>query len=352
MRVFYLSGARSKERRMLEYSTNIEYREVSIHLRRDIGFLLLKKLYKCLAIMRRFSPELILIESPGACAIAAVLLKRMYKVKLVTRIKGVSWKEYEEINCKIPLKEKIAKFLNFRSSLWILKNSDEILPISKSVRDYIKYRVSGNHSLRIVHIPYNERGDDATSVTYHGKRYILTVTNFNFWGKVKPLMETIPIVFPLINRMDLEWLILGDGFFLDKCKDLSRRYQDHVKFLGRRNAYIYYKGPVIYMLYISGMDGLPNVLLEASINKLPIIVDRESPAAEFIKDGYNGIVADLNDEGCLLNTMERLVKDEAYRRKLGENANAYVHKNFSLERVSIELEEALRRCLNDVQKSI
>ncbi|MDM8536268.1 glycosyltransferase family 4 protein [Desulfobacterales bacterium HSG17] len=347
MKVLYISSERSEESILLKTADNIEFREVQIHLRKDMGFPIIKKVYDTYKIAKLFCPDLILAEQLGMGTFFTVFIKKKYNILLVTRMKGNLWKEYQEIQFKISFKEKIAKLLNYLSALWILKNTDAVLPISNSVKNCIDAKMKNPPQSYIAHIPHSKNLTGNRKIQRKNpNRNILTVTNFNFWGKVEPLVNSIPMIYPLLEKFDIEWIILGEGTFLEKCKNISKPYRKYVRFLGYQPTKPYYNGSAVCMLYISGLDGLPNVLLESFYYKLPVIINQNCPAVEFISDGYNGIIVNSDDSESICSTLEKLFNNDSYRKFLSDNAYQYLYDNFSLSVVSSELENALKKCIH------
>lgn len=72
----------------------------------------------------------------------------------------------------------------------------------------------------------------------------------------------------------------------------------------------------------SNNEGMPNALIEAMALGLPVI-STDCPcggAAALINDGENGILIPVGDAYALSDAFRRILSDEEYARKLGENA--------------------------------
>jgi glycosyltransferase involved in cell wall biosynthesis len=78
-------------------------------------------------------------------------------------------------------------------------------------------------------------------------------------------------------------------------------------------------------------DGLPNVLMEAAHQRLPIVSTRAAAIAEFIDDGANGLLAAPAAPADLAHAVERLVRAPALRRRLADAANHTVRTRFSFD---------------------
>lgn len=70
----------------------------------------------------------------------------------------------------------------------------------------------------------------------------------------------------------------------------------------------------------SWYEGMPNALLEAMCLGLPCVSTRVSGAKDLIKNGYNGLLIDVNDTQSMAKAFHLLAEDKQKRKELGENA--------------------------------
>jgi glycosyltransferase involved in cell wall biosynthesis len=78
-------------------------------------------------------------------------------------------------------------------------------------------------------------------------------------------------------------------------------------------------------------DGLPNVLMEAAHQGLPVVSTRAAAIAEFVEDGVSGLLVPPADPAALAGALERLARDPALRRRLADAANHTVRTRFSFD---------------------
>lgn len=343
MRVLYISGRRREESPLLEAADGIEYAEVSIHLRSEKGLSFLKKVRDVRSMLRGFRPDVVLVEGMGLGSLPAVFFAARRGIPVAARMKGDPWREHAEAGIGIALKERVANWINFRCASFILDRAKMALPISDRVEERIIASLTRPPATRVVHIPYRGPADDGRRTG--GRPYVLSVTNFNFRGKVMPMVDAMPAFYPALLRRGLDWLIIGDGFHLEECRAKAEGFKDRIRLIGRQDAAGYYKGPAQCLLHISGMDGLPNVLLEAWANRVPVVMNADCPAAEFIEDGKDGLLADAGDPVGIGRVIEGLAHDEARRGALAEEGYTHVKDAFSIDKVSADLKGALEDCL-------
>ena len=79
-------------------------------------------------------------------------------------------------------------------------------------------------------------------------------------------------------------------------------------------------------------DGLPNVIMEAMAQELPVVSTSISAIPEIVVDGVTGSLVPPNDPAALAAALERLLRDPQLRRQLGCAGRARVLAEFGMER--------------------
>ncbi|MBB2750343.1 UNVERIFIED_ORG: glycosyltransferase involved in cell wall biosynthesis [Rhizobium aethiopicum] len=75
-------------------------------------------------------------------------------------------------------------------------------------------------------------------------------------------------------------------------------------------------------------DGLPNVLVEASSQRLVCLSTNVSGVPELLEDGENGLVVAPEDPALLAKALETAIRDPALRKRLGAAAEKRVREDF------------------------
>ncbi|MDR9772839.1 glycosyltransferase family 4 protein [Rhizobium hidalgonense] len=75
-------------------------------------------------------------------------------------------------------------------------------------------------------------------------------------------------------------------------------------------------------------DGLPNVLVEASSQRLVCVSTTVSGVPELLEDGENGLVVPPEDPALLAKALETAIRDPALRKRLGDAAERRVRADF------------------------
>jgi glycosyltransferase involved in cell wall biosynthesis len=90
-------------------------------------------------------------------------------------------------------------------------------------------------------------------------------------------------------------------------------------------------------------DGLPNVIVEAMSQGLPVVSTRVSAIPELVEDGVNGLLVQPGDPAALAGALERLLREPALRRQLGSAGSARVHvelgKDRGIDRIAARLRD-------------
>ena len=77
-------------------------------------------------------------------------------------------------------------------------------------------------------------------------------------------------------------------------------------------------------------DGLPNVLMEAASQSLPLLATSVSGIPELVENGRTGLLVESGDIEGLSQSLARLIRDPRLRRDLGAAAAREVREVFSL----------------------
>jgi glycosyltransferase involved in cell wall biosynthesis len=92
-------------------------------------------------------------------------------------------------------------------------------------------------------------------------------------------------------------------------------------------------------------DGLPNVLMEAASQELPVLSTAVSAIPEFVADGETGALVPPGDPGALAERLAALAADAEGRRRMARAAHARLRAEFGMEagidRLAARLAEGL-----------
>ncbi len=87
------------------------------------------------------------------------------------------------------------------------------------------------------------------------------------------------------------------------------------------------------------------VAVEGMLSELPVISSNSGALPEFVEDGVNGLLVELNDERVLAGAIESLADSPELRASLGASSRQWALANLEMGLVLDRLDELYRRCL-------
>jgi len=158
----------------------------------------------------------------------------------------------------------------------------------------------------------------------------------------------------------LRYLVVGDGSLsaglVNLAGDLGLK--GSVLFAGfQRDVYRYLSAADIYV-QPSLNEGMGRTALEAQYMRLPVVASRVCGLPDAVEDGVTGLLVPPGNPAALAAAVERLIKDEALRRRMGEAGRLRVlekddtgHARFSAESMNIQLENFYNKILLEERAS-
>jgi glycosyltransferase involved in cell wall biosynthesis len=218
--------------------------------------------------------------------------------------------------------------MRFALEKYLFARADHIIAVSKADQNFIKNRYKPNH---VSHIPNGidhsllepvrpQKMEIENEFRLPDKRTLfITVARFNFQKGYDVLMRAIALIKDFLTEQNARFLLVGDGATLPEIKKMSQQLKiTHlVRFLGTRiDAAILMKSADVLILP-SRWEGLPIVLLEAGLLKLPVIASATYGNHELLGEG-RGIVFKNEDAEDLAEKIKGTLCGEY---KLGRHAD-------------------------------
>ncbi len=161
------------------------------------------------------------------------------------------------------------------------------------------------------------------------------------------LLDAWPQVLAHAPRATL--CIVGYGDLRGPLEEQARRLgvATQVRFPGqleRRRAAAYMAAADVFALPIvrEGVDGLPNVLLEAMGAGMPVVASRVAGVPDVIDDGVHGMIVPERDPAALAAAILRLITDRPFAEQLGRAARARVERELTWEKTCERFERVYR----------
>jgi phosphatidylinositol alpha-1,6-mannosyltransferase len=160
---------------------------------------------------------------------------------------------------------------------------------------------------------------------------------------IDELIQALPRLAPAVP--DLHLVVVGDGDDRARLEQVaaSAGVRDRAVFLGaleREDLIACYRHADVFALPSSG-EGFGLVFLEAMAFGKPVIGGAHGGTPDVIEDGVTGFLVRQEDTERSAEVLRRLLTDEALRRRLGAQAEAFVGRNFLFEHFEARLRSIL-----------
>lgn len=107
-----------------------------------------------------------------------------------------------------------------------------------------------------------------------------------------------------------------------------------VRFLGIQSDVASYMVAADLLALTSDTEGIPGVILEAGLLGLPAVATHVGGVAECIIANKTGVLVNPNDEVGLATALFELLQNSAQRHAMGQQAQAWIAKEFTIERIA------------------
>ena len=355
IRILYFSGKRRREARVLShladsgliYLTEITKGDFLHAISSPVNFLTYLSYLR--HIIRRFRPHLLFCENSGYSQLPALFLRLLFRIPLTFNYKGDIWESYQEIQLLASSRRKLAKLFQHLVSLLFIHFSNGIFPISYLFRTRLHNRLPNLLSkipTPVVHPDFSPlqaaqfSQTPPLSLPCHPP-FLLTVTNFKSFHKILPLASAVPLLVPYLLRSGITWYILGDGPFRSLFRHTIQPHIDSglVTLPGWQDPTPYYIRAVA-MLYFSGTDGLPNVVLESFYHRVPVIINTDCPALEYCTSSV-ALQINFHDPDHLERLFTTLQFHRGQLLGLADRAAQFLLEEFSLPVVAPRYYDAI-----------
>jgi glycosyltransferase involved in cell wall biosynthesis len=145
----------------------------------------------------------------------------------------------------------------------------------------------------------------------------------------------------LSNVPEATFIVVGDGEERERLEQLAG---ERVRFLGARP-----RAEVLGLLAAadvavlpSAWENFPHVAVEALTMGTPVVATRVGGVPEIVRDGENGLLVEPGDDAGFADALERILRDDELRARLGDAAPQSVAR-FSADAVYGELERILAK---------
>jgi glycosyltransferase involved in cell wall biosynthesis len=232
---------------------------------------------------------------------------------------------------------------------WCLRRCDQVIAVSSELHQRcLEIGVAAERLSQIdnaVDVQAFARAAEDPEAGVEGRRLV-----FGALGRLEPekgLEVLIEAFESLLERgVDAELRIAGDGSELQRLGErvAASAHSSRIALIGFCPDVAEFHRELDVFVLSSRREGMPLALLEAMAAGLPVVATRAGGVAEVLADQEGGTVVDVDDAVALADGMERLVRDPALRRRLGNDARRRVTERYGIERRARELAAVYDRC--------
>lgn len=213
-------------------------------------------------------------------------------------------------------------------------NIDYLFALTKTLeKDYKNFLKRNNNHTKVVLVP-NMLYELPSKESKLKDKNIITVSRLDAGKKNDDIIR----VFSKLKEKDWKLYIIGDGNEFNSLKKLIEELEltDRVILTGYKNKEEIEKYMLKSSLFLmaSVSEGLPMVLLEAMSYGIPCIAyHTDSGTDDIIKNNINGYIIKERNEKEYINKIEKIIRDEKLRTKLGKEAKNTANE-FSKEKIT------------------
>ena len=163
------------------------------------------------------------------------------------------------------------------------------------------------------------------------KRIVANISAIAPHKHYKTFVDTVALV--IEKDIKFHFFIIGDGPSKGEIENYIKEkgLNNHITLTGFRNDIPDLITDLDLFLMTSETEGLGSTLLDAAINRIPIVSTNAGGIPEFVEHNKNGLLADVYDSEKLASHTLNLVKDQKLKDLLVENGYNKVMTSFTKE---------------------
>ena len=145
---------------------------------------------------------------------------------------------------------------------------------------------------------------------------------------------------------NLKFLLIGEGELLEDCKTLAKKLgivENSIYFLGYQKDIPRYLSISDLFIFTSLREGLPRVIVEASLLKIPVVTFEVEGAAEVLENEKTGFIVPQTNLCELISKTEQLILHPVLRTAFGNNSYRHVIQHWDMRIMAEKLHEIYNR---------
>ncbi|MEO6356929.1 MAG: glycosyltransferase family 4 protein [Ferruginibacter sp.] len=139
----------------------------------------------------------------------------------------------------------------------------------------------------------------------------------------------------------VKFLLIGEGELLAECKLLAESAginENAILFLGYQKDIPKYLSVSDIFIFTSLREGLPRVIVEASLLQVPVLTFEVEGATEVLENEKSGFIVPQTDKEALVNKAEQLILQPELRILFGKRAQQHVIQHWDMHVMAQQLQ--------------
>jgi glycosyltransferase involved in cell wall biosynthesis len=173
---------------------------------------------------------------------------------------------------------------------------------------------------------------------------LITVGRFSYSKAQRYAIEAFAILQK--KHTNLKFLLIGEGELLEDCKALSKTLNipdNCIYFLGYQKDIPKYLSISDLFIFTSLREGLPRVIVEASLLKIPVVTFQVEGAGEVLENEKTGFIVPQGNVNTLLSKTEELILHPELRFLFSNSAHQFVLQHWDIRIMAEQLYKIYNR---------
>jgi glycosyltransferase involved in cell wall biosynthesis len=228
---------------------------------------------------------------------------------------------------------------------WIAKKSDIIITVSNALKNDLTAELGESRledKVSVIHNGINQGTNGVKDSRLNFKSELGISESQNLIGFVgrfadqkQPLdfIKTASLLYK--KNKDLRFVMVGSGPLLSQIEQAITKYQlsQCLFLLDYRNDVSEIIKSLDVFVLTSKWEGLPYIVLEVMAAGTPIVSTSVGGVNEVIENGKDGMLVEPGNIEGLGAAIIKLISDNAYAKKITENAASKIKREFSIEKM-------------------
>jgi len=286
--------------------------------------------------------DIIIVDGYRYGLLISILYCKFKKIPLILRLRGSIWNEIKvtKENIKTIFNKIIVKFVdNLINNVQIIISVSHFL--KKEIICFTKYDPKNIIVIYPSVDPHEFKLNNKKDI--NKLNTLITITNFNYIKKVKPLLDYRKLLKKLIHKYNIKIYILGDGVYLDYIKKIYEKEEINVIFTGYVNNVKDYLAKANIYFHLSKLDTFGVSIVEAQLMELPVVALSYGGVPEIISDGLTGFL--INNKIDFEKKIIYLITNPKSRNIMGKQGRNRCLELFSPEKTSKQFYDIINKII-------